>query len=118
LKYKGEERRSAGDLPERLNELDQSIHKLKGWMASLSNDLNSGQAKTIEWQQDHEEAHKQMFEEIAEIKEPIRDISNALSGLGVVSKGLIIIAKTVAAISVIYGAMWAFVHFGDPRPKP
>ena len=107
-----------GDLPERLNDLDQSIRKLKGWMASLSNDVNSGQAKTIEWQQDHEKSHEKMFEEIAEIKEPIQDISNALSGLGVVSKMLIIIAKTVAAISVIYGAMWAFVHFGDPRPKP
>lgn len=107
-----------GDLPERLNDLDQSIHNLKGWMASLSNDLNSGQSKTIEWQQSHEKTHEKMFEEIAEIKEPIRDISNALSGLGVVSKGLIIVAKTVAAITVIYGAMWAFVHFGDPRPKP
>jgi len=107
-----------GDLPERLNDLDQSIHKLKGWMASLSNDVNSGQAKTIEWQKNHDEAHAVLLDEIADIKEPITDIRNAIGGLGFVSKILIVIAKTVAAISVIYGAMWAFLHFGDPRPKP
>jgi len=122
LNYDGEEKRSTGDISERINELDKSIHKLKGWMASLSNDVNTGQIKVIEWQKNHEElqaeSHKQVIAKMEEIAEPVTEIKNAISGLGVVSKGLIIIAKTVAAISVIYGAMWAFVHFGDPRSKP
>jgi len=127
--YTGDERRSDISQSLRAHEdrVSDRLAKLKSIIASMSNDMNQNHKVIAQrfddfdtWRYNHiasdKAEHDRFFNEMAEVKKPVIELKNAIEGMGTISRILVSIAKTVAAVGVIAGGIYAIAHFGASKP--
>lgn len=107
------------DGQERRSELSQAIRM------TVAKALEQHEVDEKRWLEKHEKKDADLHRKVCakleaisaeqqNIKGLIQDVKNVWDGMGAIGKGVMFMAKVIASIGVIWGALWAMFHFGNP----